>query len=303
MSDYTGLTEWYNQWCAEHPRISDKQTIPVLEILADFRASISVNRDALRAAIRLDEAEWCYAMWKRNREYDYETPMKEHIAELRALDREPSMPILTDKGMLAVEWVRKRVGSQAATDLRTELYNGRIIEPSYNENAIRLEEHERACPNCRLNNCARGKELRAQPAAPTPAERFGPWRWAEKLPVDDKCGYCGSPIGHSVAGEYCTNKECGYIDGHYRERIIDAQPPAPDPSDAPEFIGNSSLLRRPESLTEVLPEPREWLCSGGGGHESGADDLRAMTVSGEGLVEFLEAYRDAIMPLLERKLR
>src|SRR5262252_2884329 len=35
-----------------------------------------------------------------------------------------------------------------------------------------------------------------------------------------------------------------------------------------------------------LPEPREWLCSGGGGHEDGEDGIRAMTCSGEGLVDF-----------------
>ncbi len=41
-------------------------------------------------------------------------------------------------------------------------------------------------------------------------------------------------------------------------------------------------------------EPIEWLIHGGGGHEDGADGLRALTVSGEGLVDFLEAYRDAL---------
>ena len=33
--------------------------------------------------------------------------------------------------------------------------------------------------------------------------------------MDDKCEYCGSPLGHCAAGEYCTNELCSYIDGHY----------------------------------------------------------------------------------------
>jgi hypothetical protein len=35
---------------------------------------------------------------------------------------------------------------------------------------------------------------------------------------------------------------------------------------------------------------REWLCGGGGGHEDGEAGIRALTVSGEGLVEYLNAY-------------
>lgn len=34
----------------------------------------------------------------------------------------------------------------------------------------------------------------------------------------------------------------------------------------------------------------DWLIHGGGGHENGEDGLRALTVSGEDLVEFLAAY-------------
>lgn len=30
-----------------------------------------------------------------------------------------------------------------------------------------------------------------------------------------KCKYCGSEIRYTVMGEYCSNKDCGYIDGHY----------------------------------------------------------------------------------------
>src|SRR5271157_105330 len=39
-------------------------------------------------------------------------------------------------------------------------------------------------------------------------------------------------------------------------------------------------------------QAREWLLKGGGGHEGGADGLRALTVTGEGLVEFLAAYKE-----------
>lgn len=34
----------------------------------------------------------------------------------------------------------------------------------------------------------------------------------------DICEYCGSPLGHCPEGEYCTNKNCGYVDGYYVER-------------------------------------------------------------------------------------
>ena len=43
---------------------------------------------------------------------------------------------------------------------------------------------------------------------------------------------------------------------------------------------------------KATPRPREWLCRGGGGHEDGEDGIRAMTLSGEALVETLEAYRE-----------
>jgi len=45
------------------------------------------------------------------------------------------------------------------------------------------------------------------------------------------------------------------------------------------------------SLRNHAPRPREWLCQGGGGHKGGEDHLSALTLSGEGLVETLEAYR------------
>jgi hypothetical protein len=37
---------------------------------------------------------------------------------------------------------------------------------------------------------------------------------------------------------------------------------------------------------------REWLLNGGGGYEGGEDGLRAMTLTAEGLVRFLEAYEE-----------
>ena len=44
--------------------------------------------------------------------------------------------------------------------------------------------------------------------------------------------------------------------------------------------------------SKATPRPREWLCQGGGGHEDGEDGIRAMTLSGEALVEMPEAYRE-----------
>jgi hypothetical protein len=37
-------------------------------------------------------------------------------------------------------------------------------------------------------------------------------------------------------------------------------------------------------------DAREWLLSGGGGFEDGEDGLKAVQFTGEGLIEFLEAY-------------
>lgn len=39
-----------------------------------------------------------------------------------------------------------------------------------------------------------------------------------------------------------------------------------------------------------INEAREWLLSGGGGHEGGEDGLKATTVTGAGLIDFLAAY-------------
>ncbi len=33
--------------------------------------------------------------------------------------------------------------------------------------------------------------------------------------MSETCEYCGSPLGFSPMGDYCTNEECSYIDGHY----------------------------------------------------------------------------------------
>jgi len=35
-----------------------------------------------------------------------------------------------------------------------------------------------------------------------------------------------------------------------------------------------------------------WLLDGGGGHEDGIDGLRAMNLTGEGLIDFLSAYAE-----------
>lgn len=42
-------------------------------------------------------------------------------------------------------------------------------------------------------------------------------------------------------------------------------------------------------------DPRNWLIHGGGGLEDGEDGLRAMSVSGTGLIDFLESYRDFVL--------
>lgn len=53
---------------------------------------------------------------------------------------------------------------------------------------------------------------------------------------------------------------------------------------------------------EVLPNVHQWLIEGGGGHEDGDAGLRAMTVSGVGLVEFLAAYREGLMSAIAAAL-
>ena len=49
---------------------------------------------------------------------------------------------------------------------------------------------------------------------------------------------------------------------------------------------------RANKIGKATPRPWKWLCQGGGGHEDGEDGIRAMTLSGEALVETLEAYRE-----------
>ncbi len=48
---------------------------------------------------------------------------------------------------------------------------------------------------------------------------------------------------------------------------------------------------------------REWLIHGGGGHEDGEDGLRALTVYGEGLIEFLAAYEEYLTPRVQAEAR
>ena len=40
----------------------------------------------------------------------------------------------------------------------------------------------------------------------------------------------------------------------------------------------------------MISRARQWLIQGGGGHEDGESGIRAVTLGGECLVEFLEAY-------------
>jgi hypothetical protein len=58
------------------------------------------------------------------------------------------------------------------------------------------------------------------------------------------------------------------------------------------LAAQAALAARDESVPHTLLDPREWLIHGGNGHEDGEDGIRAMTINGNGLVEFLEAYRD-----------
>jgi hypothetical protein len=57
---------------------------------------------------------------------------------------------------------------------------------------------------------------------------------------------------------------------------------------------STSLRSGPGSITK-MKSSREWLLLGGGGHEDGADGLRALSVSGEGLVEFLDRYAEYVL--------
>lgn len=43
-------------------------------------------------------------------------------------------------------------------------------------------------------------------------------------------------------------------------------------------------------MEQKVKEAREWLLSGGGGYEGGEDGLRAMTVTGPGLIDFLASF-------------
>lgn len=52
---------------------------------------------------------------------------------------------------------------------------------------------------------------------------------AVKMPVNGKCSYCGSPIGYAPQGDFCTNRDCGYVDGNYWPR----EPKTPEPGVTP----------------------------------------------------------------------
>ena len=76
-----------------------------------------------------------------------------------------------------------------------------------------------------------------------------------KMPVDGKCSYCGAQIQYSVAGEFCSNRECGYIDGHYWPR--EPKPPikavGQQGADAI-MLSRSAVL---DILDELTPEDAE----------------------------------------------
>ncbi len=52
---------------------------------------------------------------------------------------------------------------------------------------------------------------------------------------------------------------------------------------------------------ERLAKARDWLVHGGGGHEDGEDGLRALTLSGDSLIEYLADYEEFCVEQLERE--
>jgi len=77
----------------------------------------------------------------------------------------------------------------------------------------------------------------------------------QRCEICGKCGYCGTVIKFCAAGEYCPNKECGYIDGYYR--------PSFRPSPKPKRIYHESevnamiaakLEAAEDAVAEVLGE-------------------------------------------------
>lgn len=52
-------------------------------------------------------------------------------------------------------------------------------------------------------------------------------------------------------------------------------------------------------MADLAKVAREWLCSGGNGHEDGEDGIRAMRIGGESLIEFLAEFGEYLL-LAER---
>lgn len=56
-------------------------------------------------------------------------------------------------------------------------------------------------------------------------------------------------------------------------------------------------------MSEPISRARQWLLQGGGGHEDGEAGIRAMTLSGEALVEDLEAYDEYLQKQFDAALQ
>ena len=55
-----------------------------------------------------------------------------------------------------------------------------------------------------------------------------------------------------------------------------------------------------ERWARSLDAPRQWLVRGGGGHEAGEDGIQAVMMSGESVVETLEAYSEYVLGLPDK---
>ncbi len=84
----------------------------------------------------------------------------------------------------------------------------------------------------------------------------------------DICKFCGSRLGHSPQGEYCTNERCSYVDGTYNG------PRNPMPSDPLE--GLSKLLATWRSRPTPDEHGQEYANGHGDAELHCADELAAL---------------------------
>lgn len=116
-------------------------------------------------------------------------------------------------------------------------------------------------------------------------------------PAEERCPKCGSASkGHyrmfpGIAGpERC--------DHPWHSAKVAPEPPTP-PRTKTEIIDGLARAEMDEGIYDRMPSwepraakltPREWLCSGGGGHEDGEDGIRAGRISMNSAVELMEEY-------------